>query len=252
MTEATTRILSLSHVSHTFMGPRGPLQAVADVSFSLEQDEFACLVGPSGCGKSTVLRLIAGLLTPTTGTIQYNGGGEMPAIALVFQNANLMPWRTVRDNIALPLELAGSLDTAAREEISDLIQLVGLAGFEESHPGELSGGMAQRVAIARALIQHPRLLLLDEPFGALDALTRETLSQELLRIWSARQTSILMVTHAINEAILLADRVFVMSPRPGRIAAEHPIGLSRPRALSMLHRPEAGDLALAIREDIRP
>jgi NitT/TauT family transport system ATP-binding protein len=248
---ASDHILTLTHVSHTFMGPRGPLQAVADVSFSLRQDEFACLVGPSGCGKSTILRLIAGLLTPTSGAIQYNGGEEMPAIALVFQNANLMPWRSVRANIALPLELAGSLDAAAAEEIDDLIELVGLAGFEESHPGELSGGMAQRVAIARALIQHPRLLLLDEPFGALDAITRESLSQELLRIWAARQTSILMVTHAINEAILLADRVFVMSPRPGTIAAEHRVGLPRPRSLGMLHQPEAGDLALAIRQDIR-
>jgi NitT/TauT family transport system ATP-binding protein len=213
------------------------------------------LVGPSGCGKTTLLRILAGLVTPTSGTVAVGGqpiAAPHPGIALVFQHANLMPWRTVLDNITLPLELQGA-DRPARDEAArELIALVGLEGFESSYPAELSGGMAQRVAIARALIHAPQVLLLDEPFGALDAMTRDLLGEELLRIWQTRHGTVLMVTHSIAEAVLLSDRVLVMSPRPGHLEATFPVGLPRPRAVEMLHSPAAGNLILAIRDAIRP
>jgi NitT/TauT family transport system ATP-binding protein len=248
-------LLSAQHVSHAYENGSGTVEALRDVSLALRHGEFACLVGPSGCGKSTLLHVLAGLLIPTEGTVML--GEEVVnrprrRIGVVFQDANLMPWRTALDNVALPLELRGvahaDREAAAREQLA----LVGLAGFEDAYPSGLSGGMAQRVAIARALITRPDVLLLDEPFGALDALTREQLGEELLRIWSAGETSaVLMVTHSITEAILLADRVLVMSPRPGHVGADFPVDLPRPRALDMLHRPETGTLASAIRAAIR-
>ncbi len=251
---APSPLLSAQHVSHVYQNG-GLLVALHDVNLALHAGEFACLVGPSGCGKSTLLHALAGLLLPSQGTVML--GDEVVTrprrrIGYVFQNANLMPWRTVLDNVALPLELRrvprAEREAAAREQIA----LVGLAGFEGAYPAELSGGMAQRVAIARALITRPDVLLLDEPFGALDALTREQLGEELLRIWAAGETSaVLMVTHSISEAILLADRVLVMSPRPGHIDASFPVDIPRPRSLDMLHRPEAGALARAIRAAIR-
>ncbi|GAB4474497.1 MAG: ABC transporter ATP-binding protein [Anaerolineae bacterium] len=246
--------LAAEHISHVFDGDSGPLPALHDVTFSLGRDELICLVGPSGCGKSTLLRVLAGLITPTEGRVLLDGqpiDGPDPRIGMVFQAANLMPWRTVIENAALPLELAGVPRPEREEAAGELLALVGLEGFETLYPAELSGGMAQRVAIARALIGQPEVLLMDEPFGALDAMTREILSEELLRIWHARQSTILMVTHSISEAILLADHVLVMSPRPGTIEACYDVALPRPRTLAMLHRPEAGDLAAAIRAAIR-
>ena len=246
----TIPILSAERISHTFETAGGPLRVLDGVSLSLARDEFVCLVGPSGCGKSTLLRILAGLTAPTDGSARLDGEvirTPHPAIRLVFQQPNLMPWRSVLDNIALPLELAG-VARAKREELArQLIELVGLAGFEATHPAELSGGMAQRVAIARALIEEPAVLLMDEPFGALDALTRDQLGAELLGIWQARRSAVLMVTHSIPEALLLADRVLVMSPRPGRIAAEFAVGLPRPRGIEALHSAEAGRLDAAIR-----
>ncbi len=253
LTTASARLVA-EHINHVFDGDSGPLAALHDVTFSLGRDELICLVGPSGCGKSTLLRVLAGLIVPTGGRVLLDGlpiNGPDPRVGMVFQASNLMPWRTVIENVALPLELAG-VPRAGREDAArDLLALVGLEGFETLYPAELSGGMAQRVAIARALIGQPEVLLMDEPFGALDAMTREILSEELLRIWQARQSTILMVTHSISEAILLADHVLVMSPRPGTIEACYEVTLPRPRTLDMLHRPEAGDLAAAIRAAIR-
>ncbi len=247
-------MLTASHLSHSYPSENGPVPALKGASLTVGRDEFVCLVGPSGCGKSTLLRILAGLLEPLAGTVTLDGEPITEPdrrVGYVFQEANLMPWRRVRDNIALPLELAG-VDLPPRIEAArELIALVGLEGFENAYPAELSGGMAQRVAIARALIGRPEVLLLDEPFGALDAMTREMLGEELLRIWQAWQSAVLMVTHSISEAILLADRVLVMSPRPGHIEASFEVKLPRPRTLKVLHDPGAGDLAEAIRAAIR-
>jgi len=247
-------VLSAEQISHSFATANGALEVLRAVSLNVKRDEFVCLVGPSGCGKSTLLRALSGLIAPTRGSVTLDGlpiTAPHPRLRLVFQQANLMPWRTVIDNIGLPLELAGatriSRDNAARQ----MIALVGLGGFERAYPAELSGGMAQRVAIARALIDEPEVLLLDEPFGALDALTRDQLGEELLRIWQARRASVLMVTHSIPEAIFLADRVLVMSPRPGQIEAEFEVNLSRPRAIDAVHSPAAGKLAREIRAALR-
>lgn len=255
MNSSSFPLLAAENITHVFESETVPVRALEDVTFALERDEFICLVGPSGCGKSTLLRLLSGLLTPTAGRILFDGEsftGSHPRVGHVFQDANLMPWRSVLDNVCLPLELAGTEKAAREAQAFDLIALVGLAGFEAAYPAELSGGMAQRVAIARALMQEPEVLLLDEPFGALDAMTREILSEELLRIWQARQSTILMVTHSISEAIVLADHVLVMSPRPGTIESSFLVDLPRPRTLEMLHNSRAGQLARSIRAAIRP
>ncbi len=251
----TDPMLAARHISHTFTGDVGTLHVLDHVTFSLERDQFVSLVGPSGCGKSTLLRVLAGLIAPRRGEVMLDGrsitGTPHPNVGLIFQQANLMPWRSVLDNVALPLELDG-IERGQREAAAmQLIELVGLAGFVKTYPAELSGGMAQRVAIARALIKHPDLLLLDEPFGALDAMTREHLITELLRIWRAAGSTMLMVTHDINEAVLLSDSVIVMSPRPGSIEARFPVDLPRPRTLEMVHTPAAGRLVSAIRSALR-
>lgn len=225
--------LKVDQVSHTFSER---LTAIQDVSLSIRAGAFVVMVGTSGVGKSTLLRILGGLLTPTTGHVQLNGkdpdrSGE--PIGIVFQRDNLMPWRTVYDNVRLPLELKRMPKELARPPVTEMINLVGLEGFEDNYPAQLSGGMAQRVAIARALVHRPRLLLLDEPFGALDALTRERMGQELLRIWQALPVTVFMVTHSIPEAVLLGDEVLVMTDRPGTITAQIPVDLPRPRDLSL-------------------
>ena len=217
-------LVRLQNVSHTF--PDG-LIAVHNTSFDLFAGQFVSLVGQSGVGKSTVLRIVAGLTQPTTGTVlRENGVGQ---VGVVFQNHNLMPWRTVAANIALPLEIAGLSAADSAERVAEMVALVGLSGFEASYPAQLSGGMAQRVALGRALVSRPSLLLLDEPFGALDALTRERMGQELLRIHRAHPVTVLMVTHSIPEAVLLSDSVLVMSGHPGTVSAELHIPIPRPR-----------------------
>jgi NitT/TauT family transport system ATP-binding protein len=243
-------ILSAESLSVTFPSADGGLQALESVSFSVAPQEFVCVVGPSGCGKSTLLKTLAGLQRPTTGQVIFEGEplvAPRRRIGFVFQKANLMPWRTAMANVTLPLELAGVPEPEARGRALDLIDLVGLRGFEGSRPRDLSGGMEQRVAIARALIHQPDLLLLDEPFGALDALTRERMGFELLRIWEARKNTVVMVTHSIPEAILLADRVLVMSRRPGRIRADLAVPLPRPRTQTMGYTEAFGRLAEGVR-----
>jgi NitT/TauT family transport system ATP-binding protein len=233
-----------------FPNGNGGLTALQRVSFATTRDSFVCIVGPSGGGKSTLLRLLGGLLHPTSGEVRFEGArleGPRRRIGFVFQHANLMPWRTAVENVSLPLELQGINSNELVERSRSLLELVGLGGFEAALPRDLSGGMAQRVAIARALVHRPDLLLLDEPFGSLDALTRERMAFELMRIWQARTVSVVMVTHSITEAVLLADRVLVLSPRPGTVVLDLPIRLPRPRVMAMTHTPEFGKLALEIR-----
>lgn len=246
-------ILAGDGVRHIYPAPGGDVAALAQVTLDLCRESFTCLVGPSGCGKSTLLRILAGLLQPSGGQVLFHKQPlthPVRQIGMVFQKANLMPWRSVYDNLALPLELAG-LAAAERDRRTDaMLRLTGLDGFADAYPASLSGGMAQRVAIGRALIHEPEVLLLDEPFGALDALTREQMSEELLRIWASNRTTVLMVTHSISEAVLLADRVLVMSPRPGRLVADIDVPLARPRRLDLLHRADFVALAEQVRRHI--
>ena len=242
-------ILTLRDLSVTFPDQNGGLHALEDVSFEVQPREFVVVLGPSGSGKSTLLRSIAGLLKPTRGSIHFADHAS-PRIGMVFQQANLMPWRSVIENIELPLELDGMNRQAAREKAQDLVELVGLQGFEKNWPRELSGGMAQRVAIARALIHDPDILLLDEPFGSLDALTRERMWTELSRIWQRRKKTVIMVTHTINESLFLADRVLVLTPRPGKIKLDFKVDLPRPRDDEMRYTAHFGKLARKLKEAI--
>jgi ABC-type nitrate/sulfonate/bicarbonate transport system ATPase subunit len=224
--------LVLSRIVKTFTAGAGDFVAVEDFSLSVASGAFVAIVGASGCGKSTILRMIAGLEVPDRGEILAGGtrvAGPGLDRGLVFQEARLMPWLTVRQNIGLALQKV-PMDAAQRRAVIDEhIALVGLAGFAEAYPRQLSGGMAQRVAIARGLAARPEILLLDEPFGALDALTRVRLQTELQRIWRAEAITMLLVTHDVEEAVFLADRVVIMSPRPGRIVAIEAVDLARPR-----------------------
>ena len=251
---AVRPLLSARELLVWFPNGNGGLHAVDRVSFDVSPQEFVAIVGPSGSGKTTLLRLLAGLLRPTQGEVRLEGESLLRPrrrTGFVFQQANLMPWRTVLRNIELPLELEGQPGEIVRRRAEDMVSLVGLEGFSTSYPRELSGGMAQRVAIARALVHDPDLLLLDEPFGSLDALTRERMATELMRIWEARHVTVVLVTHSISEAVLLSDRVLVLSARPGRLALDLPIALPRPRSLAVTHTPEFGDLARRIRDAIQ-
>ncbi|MCC6261033.1 MAG: ABC transporter ATP-binding protein [Anaerolineales bacterium] len=241
--------LVVKDLSVVFEDDNAELQALENISFALRAREFVCFLGPSGSGKTTLLRAIAGLIQPTAGEIDFRFG-RPPKIGMVFQQPNLMVWRSVLDNIKLPLELEDVDKNIAEEKSKELIDLVGLNGFERSYPRDLSGGMAQRVGIARALIHDPDLLLLDEPFAALDALTRERMWGELSNIWQAKRKTVVLVTHSINEALFLADRVLVLTQRPGRIKLDLEVSLPRPRADDIRYTSQFGELAKKLRAAI--
>ncbi len=245
-----TPVIQVRKVSAVFPNGNGGLHALERVSFEVYPQEFVCILGPSGSGKSTLLRILAGLIPSSEGEVCYHGetlNGPRQGVGFVFQKANLMPWRTVLDNITLPLEMEGMKHSLAASKAQEMVELLGLQGFEEALPGDLSGGMAQRVAIGRALVHDPEVLLLDEPFGALDALTRERMEGELLRIWQARRKTVVMVTHSISEALFMADRVLVLSQRPGKLRLDLEVELPRPRQDSMLYTPVFGRLVQQVR-----
>ncbi len=244
-----TPILTIRNLSTVFPNDNGGLHALANISFNVRAREFVCVLGPSGSGKTTLLRILAGLIPPTSGSFTF-GRGEQPSIGMVFQQATLMPWRTVTENIKLPLEVNKMDEATAHKKTNEMIELVGLTGFEDSLPRDLSGGMAQRVAIARALIHDPDLLLLDEPFASLDAMTRERMWTELSRIWQARQKTVIMVTHSINESLFLADRVLVLTQRPGKIKMDMEVDLPRPRRDEIRYTSQFGKLAKKLRAAI--
>ena len=247
-------LIGLEGVTKRFTSRAGDsVTAVEGVSLEIESDQFVTVVGASGCGKSTLLKLIGALLPPTEGRVLRGGRpvqGPSRDVGIVFQSPVLLPWRSALDNVLFPIEIMGWPVGKYRAEADRLIELVGLQGFEHSLPRELSGGMQQRVSICRALIHDPPLLLMDEPFGALDAMTREELGLELLRVWSERRKTVVFVTHSIPEAILLADRVVVMTPRPGRIVTTVSITLPRPRTLEMEFSEEFKGYAKLVRDAI--
>lgn len=237
----------------TYFSKTGRIAALDNLDLSVADNEFVTLVGPSGCGKSTLLKILGGLIKPSRGALYIDGERHHEPsreVGIVFQEAVLLEWRTVLDNVLLPVEILGLDRNTAHNRAMNLLRLVGLSGFETRFPRELSGGMQQRVSICRALIHNPSVLLMDEPFAALDAMTREELGFELLRIWDTDKKTVIFVTHNITEAILLADRVVAMSPRPGRIAKVVKVGLPRPRVLDMEFSPEFKSYSDEIREVI--
>lgn len=246
-------IIVVRDLSAVFPNGNGGLRALDRISFEILPQEFVCVLGPSGGGKSTLLRILAGLLNISSGEAYYQGtsiDSPQREVGFVFQNANLMPWRTVVENIMLPLEISRIRKSKARKIAQEMVELVGLQGFEDTLPRDLSGGMAQRVAIGRALVHDPEVLLLDEPFGALDALTRERMGLELLRIWAARRKTVVMVTHSVTEALFLADRVLVLSARPGQIRLDVRVDLPRPRKEAIRYTSQFGEKARIIRANI--
>ena len=251
MPAGVAEMIAVAGLSKTYRTVTGEaVAALHRVSLAIAPGEFVCLVGPSGCGKTTLLRILAGLVRDYEGAVAIRGmplQGPTRSVGVAFQDPNLLPWRNVLDNILLPAEVL-RLDTAAsRRRAQELIALVGLDGFERKLPHELSGGMRQRVSIARALVHDPEILLLDEPFGALDAITRDAMNVELLGIWAASRKTVLLITHSIPEAVFLGNRVFVMSSRPGRIVAEEPIALPYPRTLDLVAAPQFGAHVVGLR-----
>ena len=251
-TSAVASIVSLRGVSKSF----GTTAALQDVSLEVPEGGFVSLLGPSGCGKSTLLRAVADLVTPSAGSVQVAGKTAARArddrdYGMVFQAATLFDWRTIRRNVELPLEVMGWPRARRRERAEQMLALVGLAEFADHRPPQLSGGMQQRVAIARALAFEPRLLLMDEPFGALDEITRERLNDELLAVWQRTQTTVLFVTHSIPEAVFLSSSVVVMSARPGRVVAEIPVDLPHPRTVETRESARYFALVTEVREALR-
>lgn len=247
-------MIEIDHVEKIFEAQDGAdVHALADISIDVAPDEFVAFVGPSGCGKSTLLRLVAGLVGPSAGAVRIDGTPVISPrqdVGIVFQAPTLLPWANILDNVLFPFRIMRRLDQSAVDRAMGLLELAGLKGFELRMPRELSGGMQQRAAICRALVHDPTTLLMDEPFGALDALTREEMSLELMRIWTERPKTILFVTHSIPEAILLADRVVVMGPRPGRVLEIVTVQLPRPRSFDQQSTPEFQDHAQRIRGHI--
>lgn len=243
-------LLSAERLSVTYASTRGPVQALSDISTELHAGEFLSVLGPSGCGKSTLLKIIAGLLKPSGGTISLGGSnitGPRPDVGIVFQQPTLLPWQTVLGNVLLPIRALKRDLKAGNKKAQELLKLVGLETFADHYPGELSGGMQQRVGIARGLIHDPKLLLMDEPFAALDAMTRELMMVELQRIWMTAHKSVVFITHSIPEAIFLSDRIVVLSKRPGRLIREAVVDLPRPRTMEMMSSPQFVTLANELR-----
>jgi NitT/TauT family transport system ATP-binding protein len=251
-----SRDIQVDLVSMVFYGRGEPVIALDKVNMQVPAGQFASIIGPSGCGKSTLLRLVADVMQPYSGRITLGGDTARTArhahsLGFVFQAPTLLPWRSVKQNIELPLDVVGrGSNKRSARTTSDLIELVGLTGFEEALPYQLSGGMQQRVAIARALILTPDILLLDEPFGALDEITRQRMNLELLRIWSESGTSALLVTHSIAEAVFMSDRVYVMSARPGRITSIVDVPLERPRRIDMMRSPQFFECVNRVRDGL--
>ncbi|MCC6195811.1 MAG: ABC transporter ATP-binding protein [Burkholderiales bacterium] len=242
-----TPIVALDSVGKSYDGPHGERTvALLAVGFTVAQQEFISLIGPSGCGKSTLLNIIAGLLQPSSGGVSIAGNSPQTAldqrkIGIVFQDAVLLPWKTVVENARFLLMIAGRLDGAAQARVDELLRIVGLAEFRNHYPHQLSGGMRQRLSIARALALDPLLLLMDEPFGALDEFTRHRMNVELLDIWSATRKTVVFVTHNIAEAVFMSDRVIAMSPRPGRVVDDFRVELPRPRTKEVRYTREFND-----------
>jgi len=253
MTVATDGIgtaIAVRNLSKAYATRDGRVAALERITFGVGEGEFIAVVGPSGCGKSTLLKILAGLLPPTGGDAQLRGTpitGPRRDIGVVFQSPVLFPWRSVLDNVLLPVDVQGLPRARYADIARELLQLVGLEGFERRYPWELSGGMQQRVALTRALVHDPAMLLMDEPFGALDAMTREQMNLELQRIWLERQKTVLFITHSIPEAVFLGDRVLVMSPRPGRILEDLRVRLARPRSLDVKSTPAFGEAVRQLR-----
>ncbi len=248
--ERAPALIAARGLRKTYRTPDGEVESLKPVDFEIRAGEFVSVVGPSGCGKSTLMKMVAGLLPRSGGELSLDGravDGPQTNVGIVFQNALLLPWRSVLDNILLQAEIRGLPMAAAREHAAQLIEMAGLKGFEKKYPWQLSGGMQQRVAILRALLHDPPLLLMDEPFGALDAMTRERMNLELQRIWLAAGKTVLLITHSIPEAIFLSDRVFVMTERPGSIAAVYDIDLPRPRTLDVMGGERFGEYAKRLR-----
>lgn len=251
-TAAQPSALELSDVTMTYPArSSGTVTALDGIDLDVKKNEFITIVGPSGCGKSTILKIAAGLVLPSSGEVSLGGEpvtSPSSDVGLVFQQPVLLPWRTVLENITLPLEVLGSGSKATRaQRARDLLGLVGLDKYAGHYPNELSGGMQQRVSIARALAHDPSILLMDEPFGALDALTRDQMSLELLRIWEQNAKTVLFVTHSVPEAVLLADRIVVMTASPGKIAQIIDVALPQPRDNAMINTPEFGDYVQLVR-----
>jgi NitT/TauT family transport system ATP-binding protein len=247
----STPIIQISHLDKTFVTVRNErIHALNDISLSVAEREFVTIVGPSGCGKSTLLKILAGLIPSTKGSVLLAGTRvDRPRrdIGIVFQNPVLLPWRTVIDNVMLPAEVQGLPAGPARERARELLKMVGLNEFEMKYPMELSGGMQQRAAISRALVHDPKMLLMDEPFGALDAMTREQMNLDLQRIWMEAGKTVILITHSIPEAVFLGDRVVVMSSRPGRVARIVDVPIPRPRSIDAMGDPLFGRLTSEIR-----
>jgi NitT/TauT family transport system ATP-binding protein len=246
--------IRLDRLSVGFRVGGAPLPVLDDLSLEVAPGSVVAIIGPNGCGKSTLLRVIAGLLGPESGLVEVDGqavNGPDPRVGLVFQEPRLLPWRKASDNVAFPLELAGVPRAERRARAADLLRLVGLRDWGGAHPNQLSGGMRQRVAIARALALQPTVLLLDEPFSALDALTRERFNAELLRLWQRLGPTIVLVTHSIPEAVFLADRVLVLGPRPARLVADVLVDLPRPRLPEHIDAASLTRAAAAIRDHLR-
>jgi len=252
----TQTVIQADKLNLTFQTNDGPVHALSDIDLTIEKGEFVSLIGPSGCGKTTLLRVIADLEKPTGGTITVNGmtpeeARLKRAYGYVFQAAALFPWRTIADNIALPLEVMGLSGDERRKRISDNLELVDLAGFGKKYPWQLSGGMQQRASIARALAVQPDMLLMDEPFGALDEIVRDHLNEQLLKLWAATQKTVVFVTHSIPEAVFLSTRIVVMSPRPGRVHDVIDCDLGAERPLDIRETPEFLKIAHRVREGLR-